>query len=352
MRWINFVFCISLLVSCKKKEPNPVVPLSHLENGILVLCEGLFQQNNASLSWVNWSDGSVDTDFFNRQNARLLGDTGNDMQQYGGRIYVVVTNSNTLEVLSKYTGKSIKQLKMVNGLVGKQPRSITFSGSNAFVTCFDGYVDVIDTVTLTCTKRIPVGLNPDGIVLANGKLFVSNSGGLNAPSMDSTLSVIALSNLEEIAKINVGKNPGALVFDGDDGIFAVVRGDYATLPSRMVRIDANNLTVEQTFPINVTHITRMETPYLLLSNYDYSTNQSSVKLFNTITNLVENNSFIPTSMIQTLYGVYFDSTRNKVFCLDAMQFIHSGYLRQFAVDGTYEKSYKLGLNPSKLLLYE
>ena len=110
MRLNSLVVIILIILSSCKKEINPSTEISKLENGMLVLCEGLFQQNNSSLSWINLQNEEVDVDFFNSKNGRLLGDTGNDMQIYGGKIYIVVNNSNTLEILSKSTGESIKMV--------------------------------------------------------------------------------------------------------------------------------------------------------------------------------------------------------------------------------------------------
>jgi hypothetical protein len=54
-----FVLILSaIVVSCKKKPVQPTEETTSpttLSNGILVLNEGLFQQNNASLSWIDFS---------------------------------------------------------------------------------------------------------------------------------------------------------------------------------------------------------------------------------------------------------------------------------------------------------
>lgn len=351
MRSISTILFFSLfLFSCKKEKPQ-AEPTSILMQGMLVLNEGLFQQNNSSISWVNTATDEVILDFFEAKNNRLLGDTGNDMQVYGGKIYVVVNNSNTLEILSKSTGASIKQIAMVNGIIGKQPRSITFFGSNAFVTCYDGFVDVLDTVSLTITQRIQVGANPEGLAISNGKLFVANSGGLNYPNVDSTVSIIDLANFQEITKITVGKNPGSIKVDAQGDVYVIARGNYGTIPSRMVRINSLTNTVEQTFPFDASGMERMN-QYFLISFYNYTTQTSEIGLFNTLTETLENSAFISTSSITTLYGIQYNSMNNKIYCLDAMGYTNTGYVRQFSSSGIFEKNYHVGLIPSKIIFYE
>lgn len=350
MRLISCFFLLFVLFSCEKDSPE-VAEVPHLESGILVLCEGLFQQNNASISWIDTKTDAVSLDFYENQNGRLLGDTGNDMKIYGGKIYVIVNNSNTVEVLSKFNAKSIKQISMQEESVGKQPRSIAFYGSNAFITCYDGFVDVLDTATLTITNRIAVGLNPEGLAVSNGKLFVANSGGLNYPQVDSTVSVIDLGTFQEITKIAVGKNPGAVVVDAQGDVYVVARGNYGTIPSRMVKINPLSNVVAETFAFDVTAMERMN-QYFLISYYNFSTQSSEIKLFNTETEQIESTDFIATTGITTLYGVKYNAQNNKIYCLDAMNFTNTGYVRQYSATGVFEKKYHVGLNPSKLLFYE
>jgi YVTN family beta-propeller protein len=350
MRLSSFFLLIVVLFSCDKDDDKPLVKES-LHNGMLVLCEGLFQQNNSSLSWIDLGTGAVNSDFFTAQNGRLLGDTGNDMQLYGSKIYIIVNNSNTVEVINKHNGKSVKQITMSNGSIGKQPRSIAFYNGKAFVTCYDGFVDVIDTASLTVTQRISVGANPEGIAVSNGKLYVSNSGGLNYPIVDSTVSIINLTTYEEIDRVVVGKNPGSIQVDSEGDVYVIARGNYASIPSRMVRINGQTNTVEQTYPFDASGIAVMH-DYFLISSYNFSTQTSVISLFNALSETIENNAFISPSGFTTLYGIQYNPATDKIYCLDAMNYTNSGYVRQYSSNGAYETSYHVGLNPSKLIFYE
>lgn len=348
---LSSLFVLSLLLfACDKDENQPTVTET-LDNGILVLCEGLFQQNNSSLSWIDLSNEAVNTDFFTSQNGRFLGDTGNDMKVYGSKIYIIVNNSNTVEVINKKDGKCIKQISMTNGAAAKQPRSIAFFNGKAFVTCYDGFVDVIDTTSLTISQRIPVGSNPEGLAISNGKLFVSNSGGLNYPAVDSTVSIIDLASYTELDRIVVGKNPGAVQVDSEGDVYVIARGNYGTIPSRMVRINSQTNAVEQTFTFDASGMALMQ-DYFLISFYNYSTQTSEIRLFNTLSETLENNNFISTSGLTTLYGIQYNPVSDKIYCLDAMNYTNSGYVRQYTSAGVFEKSYHVGLNPSKLVFYE
>ena len=343
------IISISLvLFACKKDKQQEPQTVDVFANGLMVLNEGLFQQNNASLSWINFSDDAVNNSIFEQKMNRQLGDTGNDIKRYGSKIYVVVNVSSTIEVFDAKTGISIAHILMNANGTPKQPRSIAFANGKGYVTCFDGFVDVIDTTTFSISQRIQVGLNPDHILSANGKIYVSNSGGLNQPQMDSTVSIIDPFSNSETQKFVVGKNPGSLTSDASGNIYVIARGNYGSIPSRLVKIDIST-TQRTTFPFNATTIVRMNDKFLIHSE---TNSISSVKLFNPILALIENENYMNLANVQTLFNIQFDENRNQIYCFDAMNYTNTGYVRVFTGSGTYLKSYHVGLNPSKALIYE
>ena len=353
MRLIKIIILLLLVIGCKKKKVTESTSTvnTHLKNGMMVLCEGLFQQNNASISWVDFSNSAIDNQFFTTKTGRLLGDTGNDMQPYGCKIYIIVNVSSTVEVLDKSSGNSIKQISMMNNGIAKQPRSIAFYGSNAFVSCFDGYIDVIDTTSLEVIKRIKVGLNPEGLTVANSKLYVANSGGLNSPKMDSTVSVINLTSLEEYKKITVGKNPGAILSDNQGDVYVISRGNYSTISSKMVKINSVNDEVSAIFSEEISGIEKMESNLLVT----YKSNANSVRkvgVFDVVNEVISVPELIKGTNFTTLYGVQYRSSNQKIYCFDAMNYTNTGFVKVFSSSGILETSYHVGLNPSKIVFYE
>jgi len=348
---LTSLLVLLLLVSCKKDKISAPSVETQLENGMVVLCEGLFQQNNSSVSWVDFSNSEIKNTFFSDNAQRQLGDTGNDMKQYGGKIYILVNVSSTIEVIDASNFAPIKQIPMVTNNVSKQPRSIAFNGGKAYVTCYDGFVDVIDTTLLEVTNRITVGSNPEGLAIVNNKIYVANSGGLNSGASDSTLSIINIGTELEVQRIKVGLNPGQVVTDAQGDVYVTIRGNYGSIPSSLTRIDSQSGVVVEEFPINVNSIAKMNDKFLF-SYYDFNTSSNSVQLFNPLTELIENGSLISDPNITTLNGIAYNATLNKIFVLDAMNYTNTGYVREYNVNGAWENDYHVSLNPSKLLFYD
>ena len=351
MRLISSLVLIALVaVSCKKNDPTIKDNLP-LHDGMMVLCEGLYQQNNSTLSFVNFNTNQALNNFFFNTSKRALGDTGNDMKRYGGKVYAIMNGSSTVEVISGVTGVTIKQISMMNGSVPKQPRSVAFYEDKILVSCYDGFVDVIDTTTYEIEQRIQVGSNPEGLAVSNDKLYVANSGGLNYPNLDSTVSVVNLTNFTEETKITVGLNPSSVEVDDQGDIYVITRGDFASVPSRLHKLNPGTNAVTH-FTFDASSITRMNSNFLI-GYADFASGENRVALFNPGTDVVTNASCIDLSGVQTLYGIAYHAGRNRIYISDAMDFVTTGYVFEFDPStGAQTQSYHVGLNPSKIVFYD
>lgn len=350
-RLIFSLLLISLLFSCKKEEPSPEPSISEsgLNNGLLVLNEGLFQQNNSRLSWVNRESGEVNNEFFEQTVGRPLGDTGNDMMRYGSKIYVVVNVSSTIEILDANTGQSLKQISMQANGQAKQPRSLALAAGKVYVSCYDGFVDVLDTNSLEITSRIPVGSNPDQVATVGDYVLVSNSGGLNFPDLDSTISIINTASDSEISRLTVGLNPGSIIAGEEGFCFVYTRGDYADVEPKTVKLDLNSFSVVATYNDAISGFERMKDELLVLrlQGESYVIDKRSVSDFS----LLES-AWLNLENVDTPYNLQFIPGANKLIISDAKNYTTSGNVHVYSSSGTKEATYKVSINPQAVIYYE
>ncbi|MDD2528458.1 MAG: hypothetical protein PHW35_13360 [Lentimicrobiaceae bacterium] len=340
------------LYSCTKEpEPDVETPAvtTTIVTGVYVLNEGLFNSNNASLTRFNFEDSTLEKKCFYTANHRGLGDTGSDLAIYGSKMYIVVNVSSQVEVVNTSTCKSLKQIPFFDGNKPRQPRKVAFYGTNAFVCNFDGTVAVIDTTSLEITKLITVGRNPDGITAAYGKIWVSNSGGLNFPNYDDTISVIDPLTLTEEKKITAGPNPYTILPDKHGEMYLISRGNYDDLKSRLQIVDVASGTLKHTFTdfeaLNFTIAGDTAWVY----NYDWTSQSSSILMLNVKTEDIITRNFITDgTSIKTVYGIKADPISKLIYITDALDFGSNGKVYAFDYKGKLKFEFSAGISPANV----
>lgn len=354
-KYIFLLACVALLQACDDMHdvPEPVsLPATPGETGkMYVLSEGLFNMNNSTLSMLDFGHSTINSDYFLFQNNRGLGDTANDMKRYGSKLWIVVNVSSQVEVLDANTGISIKRIPFFDAdNLARQPRYITFYGNKAYVCSFDGTVARIDTTSMAIEAVTTVGRNPDGITAVNGKLYVSNSGGLDIPNYDNTVSVVDLASFKETKKITVGINPFKLDIDSQGDVYVVSRGNNGTIKSTWCRIDSRTDEVVQTFDnLPVVNFTiHNDTAYLY--NYDYINSTYWVKTFDCKTEqLISQNFITDSTTLERPFSITVHPTNGNVYLTDARNYTIKGDLLCFSRKGKLLYKIKsIGLNPNSV----
>ncbi|HEX7366465.1 MAG TPA: DUF5074 domain-containing protein [Pelobium sp.] len=340
------VIAVLTISSCSKDDNYQELP--EVRSGFYILNEGGFQSNNASLSYYNLENGSVVNGFFAQKNGRGLGDTGNDVQIYGSKMYIVVNASNTVEVVDAKTVKSIKQISFVDAekKIGRQPRYIIFNKNKAFVSSFDGTVAVIDTATLTIEKYIKVGRNPDGMTIANNKIYVANSGGLgyqDGSGYDKTVSVIDLNTLTELKKIDVVINPGGVTATPDGRIYVKSTGNYGDVKPSLTIIDSKTDVVKSIKEFSGSGMTVVgDKAYFLkakgVMEYDLKTDA-----------ITKENVITDGTIIKIPYGLNYDKVNQQFFVCDAQSYSSTGVVLCFSKEGKLLYKVDAGVLPNNVV---
>ena len=89
--------------------PSKVVDLG--DGSAYVLNEGTWGSNNSSLSRVDLASGTINNNIFSAANGRGLGDVAQDIVVSGGKAYIAVSFSNTIEVVN-LTDNKAEQIKL------------------------------------------------------------------------------------------------------------------------------------------------------------------------------------------------------------------------------------------------
>lgn len=344
MKKLAFVFVFFLILFNACDTPTPTPQPAAIQKGIFILNEGLWQMNNSTLSFFNTDNKVVIEDLFLQQNNRGLGDTGSDLQKYGNKLYVVVNVSERLEILDLQTGKSLKAISFS----GCQPRRICFDQEYAYLSCFNGEIYKIDTVSLSIVDRAQAGANPDGIAVANGKLYVANSGGLNYPNYGNTLSVFDLKNFSLLREISVVTNPVRLIAHNSGKLFLISAGDYSNINSSLQCINTQtDEVIDLQIPASGFAIDEQK---LYFYNYNYNTQQSIFQVLDIPTLTIVNENFITDgTSIETPYCIAIDPITHDVYIADVFNYTVTGIVSCFDSFGRKKFDFEVGINPTAIV---
>ena len=365
---VVLIVAIMSLASCRKEQriiKSTPINVGGGESGdikgFFLLNEGNMGSNKATIDYYDYATGIYTKNIFAERNpevARELGDVGNDLQIYGGKLYAVINCSHFVEVMDVHNAKHISQISIPNC------RYITFKGKYAYVSSYAGpveidpnarrgYVAKIDTASLEVISTCVVGYQPEEMVVVGDKLYVANSGGYRVPNYDNTLSVIDLNTFEVVKTIEVAINLHRMELDKYGNIYVSSRGDYYNIPSSTYVINSATDNVEG----YIEHLPNSEMAisgdslYVYSSYWSYVTNTNTVSyaIYNVKTKRIETRSFITDGTdkeIKTPYGVAVNNKAGEFFVTDAKDYVTPGKLYCFDLDGKLKWSVTTGDVPA------
>lgn len=331
-------------------------------SGMYVLNQGLQGTNKAQLDYINFKEGKLYRDIYTENNmgTDALGDIGNDLKQYGARLYAVLNGSNKIEVMNLATAKRLGQIDIANA------RNICFSGSKAYVSSYvalsasgNGEVVEIDTATLQITRRVEVGRQPEELLVHEGKLFVANSGGLNTPSYERTISVISLETLKEEYTIDVAINLELIRKDQYDQIWVTSRGDYNDVPPSLYCLAKNSTTNKyevkknmelpcSKFDIRNDSLFYYYSKYIPKADPENTYGVVDIKKHEILTKQLLAGKDVET--IKIPYNIVVAPKGGQIYICDVVSYTGSGSVVSFTGRGSKSWTRQLGALPSNIVL--
>lgn len=331
---------------CSKEDSSLHPQLPTEAKGVYILNEGNFNRGNSTLTFYIPDSNKVYDNIFESVNQKKLGDTGNSIAIHDGKAYIVVNGSNKIEIVATKTHKSIGTIILP---AGSSPRHITIaSNTKAFVSnLYDNSVSVVDLTTNTVTGKIPVGNNPEEMLIAGDNLYVTNSGF----GKGNTITVIDLATNSIVKTLIVGDNPlhirlwkttTAIVLCGGD--FGDFNNPNDDTPGKIFYIDLPNQSVKDSMSIG-------GHPFEMAIDKNenlYALGSAGVIKINLISKTTAPNSFISGSY----YTIAFDEMRNQLYVTDPKDYLQPGTVKMYDLNGVLLRSFSAGINPGWIAFME
>ena len=313
--------------------------------------EGKNESNNATLTSYDPATKEITQGVFQAINGQGLGDSAQDIIVYGSKMYIAVYGSQLIFV-TDLQGKIIDKVKLSDS--AKQPRSFTTDNGSVYVSLYEGYVGKIDTTSYS-VETVKVGPNPEELAVANGKLYVANSGGMNwEHGYDKTVSVIDLKTFTETKKIEVAVNPCAMVATAEGDVYLVSNGNYKDVPKTLQHIDSKTDEVKALGGIVAPTWMAMGAEgklYVIGAEYDENWNmKNTYKVLDTKTNKVLGDFItdVPDGIdIQKAYSINVDPVSGDIY-IGTSDYTNNGDMYVISKEGKFVNRFEVGLNPGKV----
>ena len=323
--------------------------------GFYLLNEGNMGSNKCTMDFYDYTTGTYIRNIYGNANpsaVKELGDVGNDLRIYGNRMWAVINCSNKIEVMEARTARRVGQVNLANC------RYIAFHEGYAYVTSYAGPVQInpgyeqkgmvvkIDTATLEKVDTCIVGFQPDRLDIANGKIFVANSGGYMFPNYENTVSVVDIGTFREEGRIPVAVNLHHLLADSDGRLWVSSRGDYYGNTSALFCItdpvgtpQVQRITAQAGTDLVVENLTlRGDSLYVIGTEFSYATmqNHTNYGIVNVRTRQVLTTNFITDgtdASIMEPYGIAVHPHTGEILIGDARTHVNPGTLFCFSPEG-------------------
>ncbi|WP_276497721.1 L-dopachrome tautomerase-related protein [Pontibacter litorisediminis] len=322
---------------------------AYAEDGVFVLNEGNFRESNASISFYSNSTEQAQQNVFQKENdGRLLGDVVQDMELAGNRAFIVMNNSNKIEVVNAATFKSVG---VVEGL--SAPRYfVALNNEKGYVTEWfppnadwsynRGRVSVIDLKTYKVVKTIEVDVQPEQLLLAGGNLYVANSG-------TPLVHVIDTNNDMVVKTIEVTHGPNSLALDRNNNLWVLSSGykdwnapasEHTAGALSKINIANNTVTSTITFPEATASASKLlinGNKDMLYFLYNGAVHQQDINATALNTTPLINRSF---------YGLGVDPETGNIYGGDENSFDGDGTVYIYNPQGNQIGSFRAGIGPN------
>lgn len=279
-----FASAVLFTTSCSS-EDGVTTGEMYYGNGFLLSNEGNFGKPNADVTYVTSNLASKQDNIFAANNGGSdLGDVLQMIAFNGENAYLLLNNSNKIQVVNRFNFKKAGQITaQLNS-----PRYMAFANNNIYVTNDkyggDKFVSIYKSSDLSFVKKISFTSNVERIVEAGNNIYVQNA----SFGVGNEITYITTSNDEIQSTITVPDGDIKKMIVSGETVYAIAAGTadsyiYQISPTGVTKTytltgiaDATNLEIEngkfyftsglKVYTMNVTATTSPSAPLFTVAN--------------------------------------------------------------------------------------
>jgi hypothetical protein len=345
------VTSLSILAwSCNQSDP---APKGDYIQGVFVINEGNFSQNNGAISYFVREQNTSEADVFSKVNGTALKGGVQGYAAVGEKGLILVDNSAAgLDKVEIVNSNTFKTEASIGAPDIENPREVVIGSNNiAYVSCWGtnadykfktGYIAVIDLTTNKVTRKIDIAQGPENLVLNAGKLFV----GTTSFGTGKTLYVINTGTnvIEKPVALDAAPNPIGIDANGKLWVNAGIKAlklnadSYATEATLTMGSDASKSAGNFAFSSD------RKTVFFVLSYFDaaFASHGEAYKFGVNDAQINVTTPFIKRNFT----GLTVDPSQGLLYAAVTPSFAQAGYAVRYRADGSLVDSVKVGVAPT------
>lgn len=329
------------LSSCGKDDTQPQ-PADKAE-GVYITNEGLFNQGNASVAFYDFETETLETGLFQAANGRPLGDILQSMAVSGGLAYLVLNNSQRIEIANMDTFESAGALE---GL-GSPRYLLPINDQEAYVSgLYDGLVNVVSLSERKVVKTIALAEDWSEVMVKIGaEVFVACPSSWGAPPSNKVY-IIDTQTHSLIDSIATGLNPNAMLADKNGMLWVLCAGDFnSNTPGGLYQYNPASHVAVKSLPFSDTNVGYA--PRLAANAAGDTLYYLAAGLFV----LDIDDTELPAQPLvsgdgRAFYGLGIEPATGNIWLGDAVDFQSRGKVLRYSAQGALLKEFEAGFLPN------
>ncbi|MGK0389747.1 MAG: hypothetical protein ACI94Y_002492 [Maribacter sp.] len=338
------LFITIAFMSCG--EDNSTDNSGRYEKGIFIVNEGQFGVGNGSISYYDDEADSTALEIFQAINNRPLGDVVQSISFHNDYAYIVVNNSNKVEVVNANT---FEEVATISGLV-LPSHFMGINDNKGYVSQWgwngkSGSIQIIDLNSNMVIDSIVTGSSgPNKMYMFNDKVYVGHNGGFG---FDESFFIVNPVNDAIIETISTNYNPDEMAIDANGNLWVLSKGyfDFITNDSYTAFLTAydsdhnilKDFELSSNYPSDLFMSADEDQLFFILNGEVLSVNPNSSTLDITV---VANDAYF--------YSLGYDASEKKLYVGDAVDYVSQGNVRVYDESGSLLNTINAGVVPGEI----
>ncbi|WP_223605992.1 YncE family protein [Chryseobacterium sp. OSA05B] len=337
---LHFLFAFTLLlgiVSCSN-DNNDEQEVFY-GNGFLIANEGTYGKPEGDVTFVSADLNFKQDNLFALNNGALLGDVLQMIAFKGENAYLLLNNSNRIQIVNRFNFKATGEIKAELN----SPRYMAFANNNIYVTNdkFNGdkFVSIYKASDLSFIKKITFTDAVERVVEAGNNIFVQNA----SFGFGNKITYINTSSNDIQSTITLPNGNINKIISNNQNVYAIAGG---TTDSYIYQISSTGSITKTTTLTGIANAKNLEISngkfYFSSDKKVYTMDMSATTvptapLF-TVANSVDNYS--------ALYG--FSVINDKIFTSDSNGFTQASKIVVYSTTGSVIRTFTSGIGSNSV----